>query len=105
MKLLAGRPDPRRLETKSQEDLLQTRYVPWKEETPALEVMVSVLGKQITWVRKLDGEVCSAYVDKQTNLGKKYFRVYETKAGRRILEWQDREGFHAVGLDQVISVG
>jgi hypothetical protein len=67
--------------------------------------MLAVLGRTITWVRKIDGEICSAYIEKSTNVGKPYFRVAQSKAGRRILEWQDREGFHSVGLEQIINVG
>lgn len=105
LRLLAGKPDPRKLEGASVESLLESRSLPWNEETPAMDVMLAVLGKSITWVRKIDGEVCTAHVDKQTNLGKPYFRLYESKTGRRILDWQDREGFHSVGLDQIIDVG
>lgn len=104
MKLLAGKPDPRKLEGSDPVQLLESRSVPWDDETPALEIMLAVLGRSITWVRKIDGEVCTAYLDKATNLGKTYFRVSQTKAGRRILEWQDREGFHSVGLEQIIDV-
>ena len=105
LKLLAGRPDPRRLDTSDPDVLLESRSVPWQDDTPAFDIMVAVLGKTITWVRKIDGELCTGYVDRATNTGKKYFRLIESKAGRRILEWQDREGFHAVGLDQIIDVG
>lgn len=104
VRLLTGKPDPRRLEGTSPQDLLESRIVPWEEDTPAINILLSVLGKNVTWVRRIDGEICNAYVDKQTNVGKEYFRLYESKAGRRILEWQDREGFHAVGLDQIIDV-
>lgn len=104
LRLLAGKPDPRRLEASSAADLLQSRSVPWDNETPALEVLLSVIGKTITWIRLLDQEVCSAYIEKSTNIGKPYFKISESKAGRRILEWQDREGFHSVGLEQIINV-
>lgn len=104
LKLLAGKPDPRRLEGTDPAQLMESRSVPWDDETPALEVMLAVLGRTITWVRKMDNEVCSAHLDKSTNLGKSYFRVTQTKSGRRILDWQDREGFHSVGLDQIIEV-
>ena len=105
VRLLEGKPDPRRLEGSDPEVLLNTRHVPWGDDSPALDIMVAVLGKEVTWVRKIDGEICSGYVDKAINLGKPYFRLSQSKAGRRILEWQDREGFHAVGLDQIINVG
>lgn len=105
LKLLAGKPDPRKLDTSDPDELLESRSVPWREDTPAVDIMLMVLGKQVTWVRKLDGELCTGYVDRVTNTGKKYFRITLSKAGRRILEWQDREGFHSVGLDQIIDVG
>lgn len=104
LRLLAGKPDPKKLEGSNAENLLQARSLPWNEDAPAMEILLSVLNKTITWVRKIDGSLCNAHVDKSTNLGKPYFRLYESKAGRRILEWQDREGFHAVGLDQIIDV-
>lgn len=104
IKLLRGKPDPRKLEENSPESLLESRSIPWRDDTPALEIMLAVLGKTITWVRKIDGEVCTAYIDKGVNLGKPYFRLYESKSGRRILDWQDREGFHSVALDQIIDV-
>lgn len=104
VRLLAGKPDPRKLEGDA-ESLLESRSVPWDDETPALDILLAVLGKNISWVRKIDGEVCTAHLDKGTNLGKTYFRVKQTSSGRRILEWQNREGFHAVGLDQIIGIG
>lgn len=104
LRLLAGKPDPRKLEGSKPENLLEHRSLPWEDDSPAMEIMLAVLGKTVTWVRKIDGEVCSGHVDKATNSGKKYFRLYESKAGRRILDWQDREGFHSVGLDQIIDV-
>lgn len=104
LKLLTGRPDPRRLGASDPEQLMESRSVPWDSETPALDIMLAVLGKTITWVRKIDGEVCTAHLDKSTNLGKSYFRVTQSKTGRRILEWQDREGFHSVGLEQIIDI-
>lgn len=104
LRLLAGKPDPRKLDGDA-DVLLESRRLPWEDDAPALDVMLAVLGKSISWVRKIDGEVLTAHIDKATNLGKPYFRVRDTSQGRRILEWQDREGFHAVGLDQIIDVG
>lgn len=103
LRLLAGTPDIRKLN--NAKNLIETRKLPWNENAPALDVLLAVIGKRITWVRKIDNEVCTAHVEKETNLGKPYFRLTESKAGRRILEWQDREGFHAVGLDQIIAIG
>lgn len=104
-KLLSGKPDPKKLEGSKPEDLIEARRLPWDDDAPAVDIMLAVLGRTVTWVRKIDGEICSGHVDKGTNLGKPYFRLYESKAGRRILDWQDREGFHSVGLDQIIDVG
>lgn len=103
LKLLAGKPDPRKLDADPTE-LVESRSVPWVDDTPALDIMLAVLGRTITWVRKIDGEILSGHVDKVTNLGKPYFKLSQAKSGRRILEWQDREGFHSVGLDQIIDI-
>lgn len=97
IRLLTGKPNPRWL------DALAVR-VPWEPDAPALDIMKAVYGRSITWIRKIDQEICEARIDKEVNRGNKYFRLSESKAGRRILEWQDREGFHAVGLDQIIDV-
>jgi hypothetical protein len=78
--------------------------VPFEVDAPALEVLLAVLGREVTWVRKIDGIRMSGIVEKETNLGKKFFRVYNCSSGRRILEWQDREGFHAAALDQIVNV-
>lgn len=103
IKLLAGKPDPRRLSGDPGE-LIESRVVPWDDDTPALDIMLAVLGRTVTWIRQIDGEVCSAYIEKSTNVGKQYFRLTQSKAGRRILEWQDRQGFHSVGLERIIDV-
>ena len=105
MKILTGKPDLKKLDKKSALKIIESEELPFTPESSAFEILLAVLGKQITWVRKIDGEVLSGYVAKETNLGKKYFRVYEAKTGRRLLEWQDREGFHAVALEQIIGVG
>lgn len=101
VRLLKGVPNPKWGKT---EELLKDREIPFNSESPAMEILLAVLGKDIVWIRKIDGEVLKGTVEKETNLGKKYFRIYSASTGRRILEWQDREGFHAVGLDQIIDV-
>jgi hypothetical protein len=95
---ITGKPKPPR-------GLVDKSQLPFDLESPAFDVLLGVLGKKVTWVRRIDGEEMSARVPKETNLGKKFFRVYNSSTGRRILEWQDTEGFHAVGLDQIVSVG
>jgi len=103
IKLLKGKPNPKKLDNTETESLLENRTIPWESDTPAMDIMLAVLGKQITWVRKIDGEVCSAVITRQSNLGSKWFRVYDHKNGRRI-DWVDYEGFHTVAIDQIIDV-
>lgn len=104
LKIITGRPDPRKLKRETVGELLEDRSIPFEQDSPAMDILLAVLGKQITWVRKIDCEILSGVVEKETNLGKKYFRVYTANSGRRLLEWQDREGFHAVALDQIVDV-
>lgn len=102
LKLITGTPNPGKLQ---KIDVEEIRSISFNMDSPAIEILLEVLGKTVTWVRGFDGEILNGFVEKETNLGKPYFRVYSASSGRRILEWQDREGFHAVGLDQIISVG
>lgn len=111
VRLITGRPDPKRYALKnvsaSAEKLIESRKLPWTDESPAMDILLGVLNKKIKWVRKIDGEVCeSSVIYKESNLGKKHFKVYESppNSGKRILEWADREGFHAVRIDQIIEV-
>lgn len=111
-KLLAGRPDPRKYRRKdsdlavSYEEMVQQRCVPWEPDAPASEIMLKVVKKEIKWIRKIDGQVCSAFVDVDLKEkgSAKHFRVYEQKNGR-VLTWADALGFHSVALDQIIEVG
>jgi hypothetical protein len=103
IKILKGRPDPKKLNKEETELLLEDRVLPWSQDSPAMDIMRAVLGRQITWVRKLDGEICSAVVVKSSNLGNKWFKVYDHANGRR-LDWLDFEGFHTVAIEQIIGV-
>lgn len=103
IKIIEGKPSIRNLGLTADE-LMETRIIPFELSDPAMTILLAVLGKEITWVRKMDNEIMHGTVEKHTNLGKPYFRIYKTSTDRRILEWQDRTGFHAVGLDQIISV-
>lgn len=110
-RLLAGRPDPRKYRSKdsdyiqSYEAIMEGRHVPWDEDAPASEIMQAVARREIRWIRKFDGQVCSAFVD--VNLKEKgsamHFRVSEHRNGRT-LEWADSLGFHTVALNQIIDV-
>lgn len=86
------------------EDLEESRVLPFKPDSPALDVLKSVIGRDLTWVRKIDGEVCSGCVPRLNDTNPKYLRVIQANSGRRILEWSDPEGFHAVALEQIIEV-
>lgn len=111
VKFLTGKPDPRKFHKKRREftdsydDVIQDRSVPWEHDSPAIDILLAVVRKEIKWVRRFDGQICFAVVD--VNLKErgsaKHFRVYESKNGR-VLEWADALGFHAVALDQIIDV-
>lgn len=105
--LLTGQPNTRRLKIEDvQTDIEELRSVPWQKDSPAIEIMLAVLGKDITWVRKIDGEVCRSTVGKRSNLGSRHFRVYESppQSGQRVLDWTDYEGFHTARIDSIIEV-
>ena len=50
IKLLKGKPDPKKLGSAT-DSLLEDRMIPWEKDAPAMEIMLAVLGKQITWNR------------------------------------------------------
>jgi hypothetical protein len=106
--ILTGKPNPKKLNREETKALLEDRSVPWVHDTPAIEILLSIMNKDIKWIRRFDGQVCEATVqiDKQSKAGMKYFRVIESPphSNRRVLEWADMFGFHAVGLDQIIDV-
>lgn len=108
VKFLTGKPDITKFyrhsnEVASADD--EYRSVPWENDTPAVDIMLAVVRKEVKWIRKIDGQIRSAFVD--VNLQEpgsaKHFRVYESKHGR-VLEWADALGFHSVALDQIIDV-
>lgn len=106
--LLTGKPDPKKLNREEVASLLEDRSVPWVHDTPAVEILLSVMNKDIKWVRKFDQQVCEATVniDKQSKTALRHFRILESPphSNRRVLEWADGYGFHTVGLDQIIDV-
>ena len=107
MRLLTGTPDPKKLKGRqSGEELIQNhRQVPWADDAPALEILMAALGKDISWIRRIDGETLTAYIPAESNKKSKNYRVYSNKNGDRFLEWTNTEGFHTVRLDAIISVG
>lgn len=102
LKFLTGQPDPKKLKISS----VTPTSVPWTDETPAIDVMLAVVNRMVTYRRNIDGKILEAVVD--VNLKReasaKHFRVYVSKSGRRMLEWVDGVGFHAIALDQIINV-
>ena len=96
-KLVTGKPDPKRLAGSA--DIEDSKYVPWTPESTDEEILRSVRGCTVTWIRQLDGEVLSAVVPAHRTL-----KVSTTKAGNRNLEWADPFGFHAVRLDSIVQV-
>lgn len=113
LKLIEGQPSLKKIAKKSQtngnvEKLDEIKQlVPFDpNESPALDVLKSVIGRDITWIRKFDGELCTGFVPRLKDTNPKYLRVIQARTtGRRILEWSDAEGFHAVALEQIIQVG
>ena len=115
-KLITGKPDPRKLLRGAEkkeggsravtQEIEEGREVPWQADTPAIEILLAVLGKQVTWVRRIDGEILSDVIDHHSNQGSKYFRVIEMppNSGQRVLEWTNTGGFHAVRLDAIVDV-
>jgi hypothetical protein len=108
IKLLVGKPDYKKLDHDEIDAVLQDRNVPWVHDTPAVEILLAVMHKEIKWIRKFDGLVLDAVVDVDTRSASsmKHFRVFESppQSNRRVLEWADGFGFHAVALDQIIDV-
>jgi len=105
IRVLTGKPDLKKVSKQALEKVIEVRDIPFDMDSPALDILKCVIGKDITWVRKLDGEVINSSIPRIQDTNPKYLRVLSSvTTGRRILEWQDREGFHAVGLDQIVNV-
>lgn len=104
LKLVTGRPDPRKLKGEDTEKLIKTRSVPWDEESNDIEILLYFSGKaiEISWIRAIDREIATGVVDGSN----KFLKVKESppNSGRRVLEWADAYGFHAVRLDSIINV-
>lgn len=87
------------------DDLGDSLVIPFNLDWPALDILKAVIGRDIVWVRQIDGMVCSGFVPRIQDTNPKYLRVISARSsGRRILEWSDAEGFHAVALEQIIEV-
>lgn len=105
LKLVVGKPDPRKLKGKDAEKLVETRSVPWDQESEDTEILLIFSGKaiEISWIRAIDQEIVTGVVDGSN----KFLKVKESppNSGRKVLEWADSYGFHVVRLDSIIEVG
>ena len=114
VKILEGKPDLKKLTSSpvtrssqgTYEELIRSKNVPWEdsESVPAFDVLVGVVGKDVTWVRKSDNCVRTERCPKESNLGKPHFRLKTTSAGKRVLEWSNPFGFQACYLDDIIDI-
>lgn len=102
MKKVTGKPDLTKLKGVDTDRLIEDRYVPFDADTPAEKVLAEVRGCEITWIRKLDGEILKAVVP--SHLDAKHLQIKQCNSGKRVLEWADPYGFHAVHLDRIINV-
>lgn len=104
----AGTPpkQPRRIGPVTDEQVAELRSVPFEIDTPAIDIMRHVMKKQVFWISKLTGRMmcASVNVDLKDPISARHFRVYDAPSGRRLLEWVDPYGFHAVALEQIINV-
>lgn len=103
--LITGQPDPAKyLEKMTKEEAYEEikKELPFNIESSAFEILVAVVGLNVTWVR--NGNERTESVPKASNLGKEHFRVKTTNAGKRVLEWANSTGFNACYIDDIVSV-
>jgi hypothetical protein len=104
VKILTGKPNVKRMAKNAianGDEIVQS--VPWVKDDSAFLILQEVLGKEISWIRRIDGAVCTGTIDRHSNLRSRYFRIYE-KNSTRFLEWTGPDGFHCVRLDAIIDV-
>lgn len=113
LKLLQGKPDPRKYKREEKrdepatiEEKLANKNVPWEDdnESPAFDILVGVVGKTITWISSITGIENAEFCPKESNLRKAHFKVKTTSAGKRVLEWANPTGFHACYVTDIIDV-
>ena len=106
LNLLASTPDPTKF-SGGHGRLAQTgsiqRMIDWDDDTPAFDILVKVINKEIRWVTSF-GEIKSERCPKDSNIGKLWFRVTTTKNNDRVLEWSNSFGFHACYIKNILSV-
>lgn len=114
IKLLKGKPDPKKFSARdkgrSSEDtyveLLKERNVPFDDDAPALKIMLAVLDKDIRWVSNAHGSVKerSEFCPKESNMGSVAFKLHTTQTGKRVLNFANNFGFHACYITDILEV-
>lgn len=115
IRLLKGRPDPKKFSDKDKGKHSQTTYrefltqreVPWHDdEVPAIEIMLEVLDKDIRWVSNVHGIVRerTEFCPKESNLGSDAFCMRTTQTGKRVLNFANNYGFHACYITDILEV-
>ena len=89
---------------KTREERIADRELPFDNDSSAFDILVNVVGKNITWIDRFGIEHTES-APKESNLRKPYFRVKTTQAGKRVLEWANTSGFHACYVTDIVSVG
>jgi hypothetical protein len=104
LKVLTSKPSLKKIVKNSNGNADEiVRSVPWVHDDPAILILQEVLGKEISWIRRIDGELCTATIERHSNFRSKFFRIYERNS-TRFLEWTGVDGFHCVYLDAIIDV-
>jgi hypothetical protein len=115
-KIVAGQPDTSRLRKAVRKQRRQLGVVetpeeaaellasvqgslPFDHESTDAEIKAVLLGKGITWINRISGQLNSAVVG-----GAKHFAVKNGDCPRQI-QFIDDYGFHSVYLDSIVSVG
>lgn len=107
LRILKGKPNAHKAIRRADPDKVEEiMTVPWESDSPAFDIMLSVVRKTVTWCARMTGEIKTSFVDVDLREpgSARNFRVYDAPSGRRILEWADSFGFHAIALDQIINV-
>lgn len=82
---------------------VRERSVPWTDKSPAFDIMMSVIGKTITWKRTLQQDEKTGYIPEE-NRKSKNFKVFLNHNNKRCLQWTGSKGFQTVLLDSIVDV-
>lgn len=108
IKLITGTPDLKKLRIPGAPEIEGPHWgeLVLEEDLAAFDIMLAVVNHRIFWINRMTGDEKEAIVsvDLRDAGSARNFRVYEAPNGRRILEWADAFGFHAVGIDQIYKI-